>query len=78
MVHPFKTYNKDKEIESMEKISATLQICTLLNGLPHGLAFIAYTDLDSIKESFRGLGWFDHGKLHNTSFTCYISKGFGY
>jgi hypothetical protein len=52
----------------MEKISVTLQICTLYKGNPHGIALMKYTDPDDDKGSFSGLGIFHHGKLHNSPF----------
>jgi hypothetical protein len=33
-------YEEDISIEKMEKIEVTLEICTLLKGMPHGLAVI--------------------------------------
>ena len=75
MVHPIKDIFEDKEIDDIDKISATLTICTLYKGLPHGLALIEYTDPESDGDSFRGLGIFNHGKLHNTPFTCVRGNG---
>jgi hypothetical protein len=77
MVHPTKDFGKDKEIDDIDKISATLSICTLYKGLPHGLALIEYTDPKIKWHSFRGLGIFSHGKLHNTPFTCVDGDGDG-
>ena len=53
----------------MDQIDATLQICTLYKGVPHGLAVIQYTDPDSKALSFVGVGMFNHGQLHNAPFT---------
>jgi hypothetical protein len=75
MVHPFQDIREDKEIDEIDKISATLGICTLYKGLPHGLALIEYTDPESNSDSFRGLGIFDHGKLHNAPFTYVGGSG---
>jgi len=75
MVHPFK--DPDKEIDDIDKISATLSICTLYKGLPHGIALIEYTDPKSKYDSFRGLGIFNHGKLHNAPFTFKRGDGAG-
>jgi hypothetical protein len=47
MVHPYKDIGRDKEIDDIDKISATLTICTLYKGLSHGLALIEYTDPES-------------------------------
>jgi hypothetical protein len=46
-----------------------LEICTLHNGLPHGIAIISYEEVN-VHDKFRGVGVFNHGKLHNTPFTC--------
>jgi hypothetical protein len=77
MVHPFQDWNIDKEIDDIDKISATLTICTLYKGFPHGLALIEYTDPKSKGDSFRGLGIFNHGKLHNTPFSYVDGDGYG-
>ena len=53
----------------MEQIEATLQICTLYNGVPHGLAIIQYTDPEDKWNSFVGVGVFNHGQLHNAPFS---------
>jgi hypothetical protein len=54
----------------MDKISVTLEICTLYNGLPHGLALIKYKPINSKDDSFRGIGVFYNGILHDAPFTC--------
>ena len=54
----------------MDQIQATLQICTLYNGVPHGLAVIQYTDPKNKWNSFVGVGVFNHGQLHNAPFSC--------
>jgi hypothetical protein len=77
MVHPVKDIFEDKEIDEIDKISATLGICTLYKGLPHGIALIEYTDPESKYDSFRGLGIFDHGRLHSTPFTYVDGNGEG-
>ena len=69
MVHPYQDYEEDKDLESMDQIQATLQICTLYNGVPHGLAVIQYTDPESKWNSFVGVGVFNHGQLHNAPFS---------
>ncbi len=69
IVHPFKEYKIDIEIKDMEWISATLEICTLYKGVPHGIAIIAYTDPKDKFDSFRGVGVFNNGQLHNAPFT---------
>ncbi len=51
----------------------TLEMCTLYKGVPHGMALIDYKDPTNKYNgllSFRGLGIFQHGQLHNTPFTC--------
>ena len=55
----------------------TLEICTLYKGLPHGIAIITYTDHKYKNLSFRGVGVFVHGKLHNAPFNCLQGDGFG-
>lgn len=44
MIHPYKLYEKDTAINRMDQIEATLEICTLYKGVPHGIAIIQYTD----------------------------------
>jgi hypothetical protein len=61
----------------MDKISVTLEICTLYHGLPHGIALITYTNPDDKWSSFRGLGIFNNGKLHNAPFTSFNGNGWG-
>jgi hypothetical protein len=53
----------------------TLEISTFYRGLPHGIAFITHTDPLSKVRSFRGVGAFVHGKLHNAPFTCVRGDG---
>jgi hypothetical protein len=52
----------------------TVEMCTFYQGLPHGIALIAYTDPDSTYYSFRGVGVFFHGKLNNAPFNCVTGK----
>ena len=59
----------------MHKFSVSLEICTLYNGLPHGIAIIQCTNIESDGLSFRGVGVFDNGKLHNAPFTCVDGNG---
>ena len=56
----------------MKKITVRLDICTLYNGLPHGIAFFSHIDSPF---SFRGLGMFVHGKLHNAPFMYFNERG---
>ncbi len=44
-------------------------MCTLYKEVPHGIAIINYEDPKNDWESFRGVGIFYHGKLHNTPFS---------
>ena len=60
MLHPI--YPKEPEIE------ATLEICTLWKGVPHGLAIIQYKHPKSNWKSFRGIGIFNRGELNNSPF----------
>ncbi len=78
MVHPFKQYNSDKMIDSMDQISVTLQKCTLYKGVPQGIAIINYTDPNSKWNSFRGVGLFHLGKLHNAPFACVDGIGYAH
>ena len=78
MVHPFREYYNDTPVEKMDKISVTLEICTLYNGLPHGIAIIQYKDPENNFDSFRGVGVFNHGQLHNAPFICFDGYGYGY
>ncbi len=75
MLHPYKVYKSDKPIESMDQISVTLEICTLYKGVPQGIAIINYTDPNSKWNSFRGVGLFHLGKLHNAPFACIEGDG---
>ena len=59
-------------------MEVTLEICTLFNGLPHGLAIIQYTHPSIKGYSFRGVGVFNNGQLHNAPFTCIDGLGWGY
>ena len=51
-----------------------MEICTLFNGRPHGLAIINYKDIKRSEYSFRGMGVFNNGQLHNAPFT-FMSGG---
>ncbi len=75
MVHPFLVYKESKSIESMDQISVTLEMCTVYKGVPHGNAIINYTDPVHKGDSFRGVGVFHHGKLHNAPFSCLVGVG---
>ena len=76
MVHPYKGYGQSKSIESMDQISVTLEMCTVYKGVPHGIAIINYTDPKNEDYSFRGVGIFYHGQLHNAPFSCLNGDGF--
>ena len=54
----------------------TLELCTFYKEKPWGLGFIKYSDPDNKKLSFRGIGIFNDGKLHNTPFTCINDDGY--
>jgi hypothetical protein len=54
----------------MLHIEATLELCTLLKGVPYGLSLISYTNPDNAYSSFKGIGFFTDGILHNAPFTC--------
>ena len=61
----------------MDYITATLELCTLYKGVPHGLALITYTDPNDKRQSFRGVGVFFDGHLHNAPFSCLTQTGIG-
>ena len=50
----------------------TLELCTLVKGVPYGLASLQYTDHES---SFKGIGIFNEGKLTKAPFTCIDGEG---
>lgn len=62
----------------MNEVEVILSLCTLWNGVPHGLAIIQYNNPKSELLSFKGVGIFDNGKLHNSPFSCIDSCGWGY
>lgn len=45
-------------------------MCTLFKGEPYGLALIKYDDPKDDYLSFKGIGMFNNGKLHNAPFIC--------
>ena len=47
----------------------------LYKDLPHGIAVINYTDPKDKSLSFKGVGVFHHGKLHNSPFSCLSGNG---
>ncbi len=47
-------------------------------GVPYGPALIKYDDPNKESLSFKGLGVFDNGKLHFTTFTFIRGDGFKY
>ena len=56
----------------------TLEICTLYKGVPHGMTVINYTDPEDEELSFRGVGIFQHGQLHNSPFSCLPGDNYPY
>jgi hypothetical protein len=62
----------------MDQIEVNLEICTLFKGEPYGLAIIQYEDPQDKSLSFKGIGVFNNGKLHNAPFICYDGTGFGF
>ena len=62
----------------MPKFEVTLKLCTLLNGVPYGLAYIEYTHPDKKYLSFNGMGVFSEGRLHMGPFTAINGDGQGY
>lgn len=77
MLHPYKQSKNDNHL-----IDVVLELCTLLKGVPYGLAWIVYTDPLSKENSFKGLGILESGNLNNSPFvyvdgynhSYYISK----
>jgi hypothetical protein len=61
----------------MEEIEVNLEICTLYKGVPYGPAIISHTDNNDPSFSFKGVGLFRDGKLHNTPFTYVRETGCG-
>ena len=61
----------------MDQITVNLEICTLYKGVPYGLALIKYDDQDNEKKSFKAVGTFKDGQLHNGPFTCLRGNGVG-
>ena len=57
------------------KIEATLELCTVNKGIPYGLAVINYEHPDNKVLSFKGVGIFKDGILHQTPFTCIRGNG---
>jgi hypothetical protein len=55
----------------MELITVILRFCTLLDGIPHGVALIYYINLEIKELSFDAVGVFDRGKLHNGPLTLF-------
>ena len=58
----------------MTKVEVTLQMCTFFKGVPSGLTLIQYKDPQSKSLSFKGIGVFNNGKLHDSPFLiidCY-------
>ena len=62
----------------METVKVQISICTMLNGVPHGLGFIKCTDHDNERLRFEGVGIFTHGKLENGPFACIDGEKWGY
>lgn len=52
-------------------------MCTLYKGVPHGLALIHFKHPVNESLSFKGVGMFIDGKLHNSPFTCLYGNGIG-
>lgn len=62
----------------MDEIEVNLEICTLYKGTPCGLAIVSHTDNNNPDYSFKGVGVFRDGKLHNSPFTCARGNGRNY
>jgi hypothetical protein len=59
IVHPNGIYDKEINIEEMDKIEVTLELCTVYKGVPYGLAIIKYSHPYKIGLSFKGVGIFN-------------------
>ena len=78
IVNPIGAYESGTEIEEMEEIEVNLEICTLYRGEPHGLAIISFKNPEDKRKSFKGVGVFNRGKLHNSPFIRINGRGEGY
>ena len=70
MLHPFSP--------TIIEIKVILEICTTFKGIPYGPALIRFKDLNDKSFSFKGVGFFNKGKLHMTPFTGVDENGFKY
>jgi hypothetical protein len=70
MLHPYSN--------EIIKVKVNLEICTTFKGVPYGPALISYKDLNNNSLSFKGVGFFNEGKLQMTPFTCKNGKDFKY
>ena len=61
----------------MEQIQVTLEVCTLFKGVPYGVSLIQYNDPKDKALSFKGLGFFNDGKLNSSPFTAVDGNGVG-
>ena len=57
----------------MDKIKVNLEMCTFVKGVPSGLALINYVETQYEEQvnkylSFKGIGIFNNGVLHNSPF----------
>jgi hypothetical protein len=77
IVHPYATNNPPIPVEEMDKYEVTLKLCTLLKGVPYGLAHIEYTHPSNKALSFDGVGVFTEGRLHYGPFTAIDGNGVG-
>jgi hypothetical protein len=67
MLHPFS--------EDICKINVILEMCTTYMGVPYGPALINYKARNAEYFSFKGIGFFNKGKLHMSPFTCISGNG---
>ena len=61
MLHP--------DSKNIVNVKVNLEMCTTYKGIPYGPALIDYKDPKFQHLSFKGIGVFNDGKLHNTPFT---------
>jgi hypothetical protein len=69
MIHPYCFLKGSKDFDKIPEIEATLDICTLYQGVPYGPAIITFNHKRKKWLSFEGVGIFTNGKLDGGPFT---------
>ena len=72
------TFPLSLKSNDVAEIIVTLKVCTLLNGVPYGLAFIHYKNYYDHDCSFDGPGVFTDGKIRDGPFTVFFENKFGF